>query len=345
MLRDAPDGASAQVHPIYARLLRMLLQQAAVDGDRVLAAAGLAWPALLGDDRHLGRDTVERLTEAAVAATGRPWLGLDLGGQTPVSAHGALGYAAVTAPDLRGCLEVLARYGPVRNEAMGWSVHPLADGLVLQAVDRADWGAARGFVIDTVIAAMLRIVETALGERPAGLRVDLPGPAPAWAAEYRRFAPVTLRFGQPALAFTATGAALARPCLGADARAHAAACRECEAALAAQAGVRPAQQVAELFAAAPPGGFPGLAAAAAHCGLSPRTLMRRLAADGTSFQALLDAARMDRALWLLQHTALPVEEIAARLGYLDTSNFSRTARRWFGRAPRALRGGGPGNKN
>jgi AraC-like DNA-binding protein len=32
-----------------------------------------------------------------------------------------------------------------------------------------------------------------------------------------------------------------------------------------------------------------------------------------------------------------VEEIAARLGYADTSNFSRTVRRWFGAAPRELR--------
>jgi AraC-like DNA-binding protein len=35
-----------------------------------------------------------------------------------------------------------------------------------------------------------------------------------------------------------------------------------------------------------------------------------------------------------------VEEIAARLGYVDTSNFSRTVRRWFGVTPRELRESG-----
>jgi len=35
-----------------------------------------------------------------------------------------------------------------------------------------------------------------------------------------------------------------------------------------------------------------------------------------------------------------VEEIAARLGYVDTSNFSRTVRRWFGATPRELREAG-----
>jgi AraC-like DNA-binding protein len=65
--------------------------------------------------------------------------------------------------------------------------------------------------------------------------------------------------------------------------------------------------------------------------------MRRLAAEGTSFQSLLDAARKTRALWLLQHSSRSVEDIAAQLGYADTSNFSRTLRRWCGRTPRELR--------
>ncbi len=74
------------VPPIYARLLRMLLQHADVDGDRVLAAAGLDWATLVTDDKRLGRDTIVALAEGAMAATRRPWLGLDLGGGAPVSA-------------------------------------------------------------------------------------------------------------------------------------------------------------------------------------------------------------------------------------------------------------------
>ena len=65
--------------------------------------------------------------------------------------------------------------------------------------------------------------------------------------------------------------------------------------------------------------------------------MRRLAAQGTSFQNLPDVARKARALWLLQHSPDSVETIAAQLGYADTSNFSRTLWRWYGLTPRALR--------
>ena len=331
-----PD-AHALVHPIYARLLRMLLQHADVDGDRVLAAAQLDWDSLIHDDRRLSRDTVTRLVGAAMAATAKPWLGLDLGSQLPVSAHGALGYAAVTAANLGQSLAMLARYGAVRHDTLAWSMQPTPTGAVLQAMERNPWGLARGFMLDTVLAAVLRVIEAALGQRPSGVHVDLPLLQPTWAAQYQRFAPVEIRFQQAALAFHVDAAALALPCIGAEARAHASACRDCDHALAELADRSLAQRVAALLADAPAGRYPQLPEVASACGLTPRTLMRRLQSESTSFQQLLTDSRQERALQLLQASTLTVEAIAAQLGYVDTSNFSRTVRRWFGATPGELR--------
>ena len=329
------------VPPIYARLLRMLLQHADVDGDRVLAAAGLDWATLVTDDKRLGRETIVRLAQGAMAATRRPWLGLDLGGSAPVSAHGALGYAVVTSRDLREALLTLARYGTTRNDAMAWTCVDTREGMTLHAAERTDLGAVRGFVTDTVLGAILRMIETAVGQVPAGLRIELPLPLPAWREQYQRFGVVDVAFDRPAFAFHVAQRDLALPCLGADAKAHASACRECEEALAEVAGAGLAQRVAGLLASIDDGAYPRMADVAARCGISARTLIRRLHADGATFQQLLDAARKQRALWMLVHTAQPVEEIAARLGYADTSNFSRTVRRWFGAPPRAVREAGP----
>ena len=328
------------VPPIYARLLRMLLQHADVDSDRVLAAAGLDWATLVTDDRRLGRDTIVRLAEGAIAATRRPWLGLDLGGGAPVSAHGALGYAVVTSRDLREALLTLARYGTTRNDAMAWTCVDTRQGMTMQAAERTELGAVRGFVVDTVLGATLRMLETAVGQVPASLRIDLPLPTPAWREQYQRFAVAEVRFDQPAFAIHVAQRDLALPCIGADAKAHASACRECEEELAEVGGASLAQRVAGLLASVEDGAYPRMADVAGRCGISARTLIRRLHADGATFQELLDAARKQRALWMLAHTAEPVEEIAARLGYVDTSNFSRTVRRWFGVTPRELRESG-----
>ena len=325
------------VPPIYARLLRMLLQHADIDGDRVLAAAGLDWATLVTDDKRLGRDTIVRLAEGAMQATRRPWLGLDLGGGAPVSAHGALGYAVVTSRDLCEAMLTMARYGTTRNDAMAWTCSDTRAGMTMHAAERTDLGAVRAFVIDTVLGAILRMIETAVGQVPATLRIDLPLATPAWRDQYQRFGVAEVRFEQPAFAFHFDQRDLALPCIGADAKAHASACRECEEALAEVAGASLAQRVAGLLASVDDGAYPRMADVAARCGISSRTLIRRLHEDGATFQQLLDDARKQRALWMLVHTTEPMEEIAARLGYADTSNFSRTVRRWFGATPRELR--------
>jgi AraC-like DNA-binding protein len=323
--------------PIYARQLRMLLQQGAIDGDRVLAAAQLDWATLLADDRRLPQDTVTRLVTSAIAATGKPWLGLDLAASLPVTAHGALGIAAVTARDVAGLLAVLARYSSLRNAAFSWELRVTPQGTVLQATELADWGDARSFVLDMMVAGLLHLVTAAIGQLPPGVRVDMPIAAPRWAVQYGRYLPVEICFGQPALAFHLDRDTCGLPCLGADRHAHVLACSECDAALAEQGERSIAQRVAALLAAAPAGRYPQLVDVAAAVSLTPRTLMRRLRAEGATFQQLLDTARQARTLWLLQHTRCSVEDIAAQLGYADTSNFSRTVRRWFGETPLGLR--------
>jgi AraC-like DNA-binding protein len=73
-------------------------------------------------------------------------------------------------------------------------------------------------------------------------------------------------------------------------------------------------------------------------GVSVRTLNRRLAREGTSFKALLEAARSSLAGQLLRETRLPAIEIAAALHYTTPSAFSRAFRSWNrGVSPRRIR--------
>ena len=67
--------------------------------------------------------------------------------------------------------------------------------------------------------------------------------------------------------------------------------------------------------------------------VSSRTLIRKLRDEGLTYQQLLDRVREDLACWWLLHSDMSVEAIADRLGYQDTSNFSRTFRRWVGMTP------------
>lgn len=71
--------------------------------------------------------------------------------------------------------------------------------------------------------------------------------------------------------------------------------------------------------------------------LHPRTLHRRLKAEGKSFEAIKDEVRRDVALTCLRNTDLPLTRIAEKLGYAETSVLSRSCLRWTGVSPRQIR--------
>ena len=77
---------------------------------------------------------------------------------------------------------------------------------------------------------------------------------------------------------------------------------------------------------------------AARLGMHERTLHRRLKEAGTSFRYQLDKARFALGRQLLGSTSLPVCDIAATLGYSDSSGFIRAFQRWCGTSPAAWRG-------
>jgi AraC-like DNA-binding protein len=76
--------------------------------------------------------------------------------------------------------------------------------------------------------------------------------------------------------------------------------------------------------------------------ISPRTLQRRLADEGTSFKVLLDEARRELALRLIGERRMSIKETSYLLGFSEPGNFSRAFRRWTGAAPSRFRGSGTG---
>lgn len=84
-------------------------------------------------------------------------------------------------------------------------------------------------------------------------------------------------------------------------------------------------------------GMPSIEAVARRLAMSERTLRRRLAAEGTGFQDVVDRFRESRARELLVYSREPVEQIADRLGYRESSSFIHAFKRWTGVTPGAFR--------
>lgn len=77
------------------------------------------------------------------------------------------------------------------------------------------------------------------------------------------------------------------------------------------------------------------AARALH--MTPRTLIRRLEADGTTFQSIKDALRRDIAIRHLQTGQYNIETIAQDVGFSSSASFHKAFQRWTGKTPSSYR--------
>lgn len=71
--------------------------------------------------------------------------------------------------------------------------------------------------------------------------------------------------------------------------------------------------------------------------IEPRTLHRRLRAEGTSFQSIKDEMRRELAFKYLSETDITLGQLTLMLGFPEQSALSRACRKWFGVSPTALR--------
>jgi len=341
---DLAAWAEPVVHPTYARLLCAVLRGRGLDAGEALAALGMTAAQLAKENGLLTFAQMRRLILKAVELTGSQSLGLELGPVAQAAAHGPVGSAAVASGDLAQALEVIARYGAERMAAVDFH---LAVGqavslgkaagrnyAVLSIRERFDFGDVRIFVLETILVTIASLLETIAGLPLDRAEYSLPYPAPAWADVYCRFVKGKVGFGASSMQIRLPRDLLEAACVTADVSAFASAQRECERALLEDGRLA---QIVRRHLLGREGGYPSLADLARDLNVSPRTLIRKLKLDGASFQEILDGVRKERAEWYLRETPHPIEEIAARLGYADTTNFSRTCRRWFGATPGEIR--------
>jgi AraC-like DNA-binding protein len=97
------------------------------------------------------------------------------------------------------------------------------------------------------------------------------------------------------------------------------------------------EKVAELAHRLLPTGQCGVDAIASEFAIHPRTLQRRLAAEGRRCQEVIERERRALAARYLAEPGLPLSQIASLLGYAEQSALNRSCRRWFGKTPGQVR--------
>ena len=84
-------------------------------------------------------------------------------------------------------------------------------------------------------------------------------------------------------------------------------------------------------------GIPTISHIAEQLSMSGRTLQRKLANKGYSYQNLIDESRRELAERLLKQTNYSLVDVAFMTGFSEQSAFTRAFKRWAGQTPRSYR--------
>lgn len=295
--------------------------------DLPITAAALADPTT-----RVPLKVCEAIIARAHALTHEPGLAFYVGTQMRLSSHGFLGFAAMTAGTVREALELATKFATTRTSAISLSLHVEGDTASVVIEERTPLGEIREFLVIALLVGIWQLGQGLTGQPLDGF-AECAFPAPAYAATLPLGG--RLRFDRPAHRLVFGASALSTPLVTADPVATKISTAQLERELAAVVDAGLPSRVRALFAAR--SDFPPITEVAKQLRMSTRTLKRKLAEHDTTFSAIRDDQRRQRALLLLDNRALSIGEISTKLGYSELPNFTRAFRKWTGMTPNAYR--------
>jgi AraC-like DNA-binding protein len=307
------------------------------DGRALLRTVGISVDAVGDYTAFIDYVGVLRLLEAAARETGALDFGRRLAERQGVEIFGSVGAAAGSASTVGEAVQTYARYLRAYSPAIHVGLVDVPDpGLVFWefriVLDRLP---PHRQGIELSLGVALQVFKLLLGSDYAPVAVHLPHGPLTPRRGYVRYFGASPEFGAPAAGFTLRSSDLARPLSG-DRIMHEALVAHLEATTPApDAGL--SASVAELIRRLLPTGAGHLTVVAERLSVHPRTLQRRLAKEGTSYETLVDDVRRRTAEAYLRDTDMALGHLASELGYAEQSALARAARRWFGASPRAYR--------
>lgn len=283
---------------------------------------------------------LHRFLDDAADAAGDPLLGIHVGEALPRETWDVLQMSSLSAPTLRAALAVLPRLVTLFNDAVEITTGGGRDVSIAHAIPGVPEGLSR-HGNELWVAALLRRAREATGVAIRPRAVWFAHRAPAEQAAIARALDVPPpAFGAGATGIEISAADADRPLRTADPVLLGVLDRLVAPQLAALGDRRGvAARVCRALDASLDAGVDGRAGTAQLAtmdevaralAMSTRTLQRELTESGTSFRALVDHVRQTRARTLLRDD-VPVDEVAARLGYSERSAFVRAFGRWSGR--------------
>lgn len=283
--------------------------------------------------RRIPRAAGVAIVESAMACNARAPHGFAVAPFVQSDTTSLLKYWAASSATLRESIDVVNRVAPFvddsahfRLEAHGGRVHWRFDMIWPEHV--------RPFMYEYMLGVMRAMRSRCIGPGQVVRQFHFSYPAPRYHAAYAEFLEGPVQFGSAfsGCVFDPETLDLRPP--NAD-RALAGLLERCAGGFLKKPEVpeTTSAQVRRLVSECLSDGEPSAQHVAQRIGTTASTLRRRLAAEGSSYRALVREVRLERSRSYLANASLSMTEIAYRVGFADTSAFFKAFKLMTGVTP------------
>jgi AraC-like DNA-binding protein len=313
-------------------LLAPRLKERNLSLSAVLTLAGLPAGFFQQDRILVTTEELFALWRAIGEVSGDPAIGLKLGTETRLERYDPAAIAALCSQSFRDALQRMARYKQLTcPEEIRITC---ASG---ECAVEFNWLLARNagpaVLVDLCLSWILSIGRRGVGATLTPLRVELTRP-PIHREMLEAHFRCRARFKAARNALVFRESDLERPFVTHNAELLAMLGSQLDAELNARRSRQSiGDQVKNSLKRLLAGRRPTLQMVARQLSLSSRTLQRRLAESGLTFQQLLDEARRELARHYLGQSSVQLNETAYLLGYEDPNSFFRAFHDWEGTSP------------
>ena len=303
----------------------------------LIAAAHLTDRDLRDPDAHVPLAAEIAVWQTLATSVSDPEFGVRTGAAHSLRTMGLLGYVARFSATFQAALRRVQRYGRVFTEAVEFRLQRERPEVVLARAHPA-LGPGQALAESYRLAAVVHVSRELTGVEIVPTEVTLTYPQPPTMTAHRQFFRCPLRFGARTAAVIFRRLDLDRPIVGADETLAGYLSNYAEQVLASLVrGQTTQHRVRAAIWSLLGDGVPSLKHVAAALHVSPRTLQRRLATEGTSLHGELEKIRKAMAIAILRDRSIGIDDVAFLLGYSEPSTFFRSFKRWTGTTPRQFR--------
>lgn len=314
------------------------VEQQGVERHLLLLDAGIRPEDVENPELMIPRHQVDLLWQAAIHATGNINLGLAMGSHTHPGVLGLAGHLYQSCPHLLEAMRCLERFNPLFGTSVQIKVLETEDrvGLRFSSVGSVGRNLGARQALDAWMSAVRHIFEKAGAARPKPALVQTSCTRPEREAAYLTyFAPARVELFAAEDVIWYSRADVEAPQITSDPELYRQFLTMAREKLDAQEGSDSAvAAVRQLLNQTFNQGFHGIEFIADKMHMTPRTLQRRLQAQGYTFSQILEEMKQEMSFKLLKSKQYSVSEIAYMLGFSEPGSFSRSFRKWTGTTPK-----------